>query len=144
VGFFFLFIHLYSPFCTLVFLLLFLPFFYLVFYYPSFLRKKILCSLTVNQHVCSPSLFSKSGPLSSSQFFKTHLISYKKVSPTLKIVRDCNHVNLQPDCKHFFPSPPPLIFHLCFCLCFFCLLWVSSLAYPNLLGTKRFGCCCCS
>jgi hypothetical protein len=20
---------------------------------------------------------------------------------------------------------------------------VSSLAYPNLLGTKRFGCCCC-
>jgi hypothetical protein len=21
---------------------------------------------------------------------------------------------------------------------------VSSLAYPNLLGTKRLGCCCCS
>jgi hypothetical protein len=25
----------------------------------------------------------------------------------------------------------------------FWLLWVSSLAYPNLLGTKRLGCCCC-
>jgi hypothetical protein len=35
------------------------------------------------------------------------------------------------------PSISPL-FHLCFWL-----LWVSSLAYPNLLGTKWFGCCCC-
>jgi hypothetical protein len=25
----------------------------------------------------------------------------------------------------------------------FRLLWVSSLAYLNLLGTKRLGCCCC-
>jgi Flp pilus assembly protein TadB len=25
----------------------------------------------------------------------------------------------------------------------FRLLWVSSLAYPNLFGTKRLGCCCC-
>jgi hypothetical protein len=24
----------------------------------------------------------------------------------------------------------------------FRLLWVSSLAYPNLLGTERLGCCC--
>jgi hypothetical protein len=42
----------------------------------------------------------------------------------------------------FFP-PPPLLFHLCFCL-FFLLLWVSSLSYLNLLGTKRLGgggCC---
>jgi hypothetical protein len=35
-----------------------------------------------------------------------------------------------------------LPFPLCFCLCFSTpsLLWVSSLAYPNLLGTKRLGC----
>jgi hypothetical protein len=26
----------------------------------------------------------------------------------------------------------------------FRLLWFSSLAYPNLLGTKRLGCCCCN
>jgi hypothetical protein len=36
----------------------------------------------------------------------------------------------------FFPLP----FHLYF-VYVFRLLWVSSLAYPNLLGTKRLGCC---
>jgi hypothetical protein len=35
----------------------------------------------------------------------------------------------------------PLLFHPCF-VTVFRLLWVSSLVYPNLLGTKRLGCCC--
>jgi hypothetical protein len=38
-----------------------------------------------------------------------------------------------------------LLFSLLLLLCFvsvFQLLWVSSLTYPNLLGTKRLGCCC--
>jgi low temperature requirement protein LtrA len=26
---------------------------------------------------------------------------------------------------------------------FLWLMWVSSLVCPNLLGTKRLGCCCC-
>jgi hypothetical protein len=39
------------------------------------------------------------------------------------------------------PFIPPLLFHLCFVPVFW-LLGVSSLAYPNLLGTKRIGCCC--
>jgi hypothetical protein len=46
--------------------------------------------------------------------------------------------------------PPPLLFvfycpsFFTFGLClFFRLLWVSSLAYANLLGTKRLGCCRC-
>jgi hypothetical protein len=30
-------------------------------------------------------------------------------------------------------------------LVFMCsILWVSSLAYPNLFGTKKFCCCCCA
>jgi hypothetical protein len=37
----------------------------------------------------------------------------------------------------------PILFHPCF-VSVFRLMWVSSLAYPNLLRTKRFGCCCCS
>jgi hypothetical protein len=36
----------------------------------------------------------------------------------------------------------PLLFHSYF-VSVFRLLWVSSLAYPTLLRTKRFGCCCC-
>jgi hypothetical protein len=40
------------------------------------------------------------------------------------------------------PSFFPLPFHPCF-VSVFRLIWVSSLAYPNLLGTKRLGCCCC-
>jgi hypothetical protein len=35
---------------------------------------------------------------------------------------------------------PPYFLPL-FCLCFQ-LVWVSSLAYPKLLGTKMLGCCC--
>jgi hypothetical protein len=53
----------------------------------------------------------------------------------------------------FLPFPPfligflspfvsPLLFHPCF-VSVFLLMWVSSLAYPNLLGTKRLGWCCC-
>jgi hypothetical protein len=34
----------------------------------------------------------------------------------------------------------PLLIHPCF-VSVFRLMWVSSLTYPNLLGTKRFGCC---
>jgi hypothetical protein len=34
----------------------------------------------------------------------------------------------------------PLLIHPCF-VSVFRLLWVSSLTYPNLLGTKKFGCC---
>jgi hypothetical protein len=35
-------------------------------------------------------------------------------------------------------------FHLCFCLCFSGLVgWLFlSLTYPNLVATKRLGCCC--
>jgi hypothetical protein len=40
----------------------------------------------------------------------------------------------------FFLCPPPP-FNLVLPL-FFWLLWVSSVAYPNLLGTKRLDCCC--
>jgi hypothetical protein len=43
--------------------------------------------------------------------------------------------------KFLLPFPPfsvcfllPFFFHLCFCLCFFLLVWVSSLAYPNMLS----------
>jgi hypothetical protein len=38
----------------------------------------------------------------------------------------------------------PLLFHLCgfVFVSIFQLIWVSSLAYPNLHGTKRYGCCC--
>jgi hypothetical protein len=36
----------------------------------------------------------------------------------------------------------PLLFHLCFVVVFR-LVWVSSLAYPNLLRIKKLGCCCC-
>jgi hypothetical protein len=36
----------------------------------------------------------------------------------------------------------PLSFSPLFCPCFLAHV-VSSLAYPNLLGTKRLGCCCC-
>jgi hypothetical protein len=35
-----------------------------------------------------------------------------------------------------------LLFHSCFVPVFFSYV-VSSLAYPNLLGNKRLGCCCC-
>jgi hypothetical protein len=38
------------------------------------------------------------------------------------------------------------VFPLLFRHCFIPVSWahvVSSLAYPNLLGTKRLGCCCC-
>jgi hypothetical protein len=35
----------------------------------------------------------------------------------------------------------PLLFHFCF-VSIFRFLWVSSLAHPNLLETKRLGCCC--
>jgi hypothetical protein len=35
-----------------------------------------------------------------------------------------------------------LIFHSCFVPVFFAHV-VSSLAYPNLLGNKMLGCCCC-
>jgi hypothetical protein len=35
-----------------------------------------------------------------------------------------------------------LLFHFCFVPFFFAYV-VSSLAYPNLLGNKMFGCCCC-
>jgi hypothetical protein len=41
---------------------------------------------------------------------------------------------------------PSFIFPLLFRHCFIsiCLAHVvSSLAYPNLLGTKKLGCCCC-
>jgi hypothetical protein len=41
------------------------------------------------------------------------------------------------------PSSSSLLFHLYFILPLFFLLGVSSLAYPNLLGTKMIGCCCC-
>jgi hypothetical protein len=40
----------------------------------------------------------------------------------------------------------PLVSPLLFCSCFvpfFLSHVVSSLAYPNLLGIKRLGCCCC-
>jgi hypothetical protein len=40
-----------------------------------------------------------------------------------------------------FLSPPPFFSPL-FCLDFW-LLWVSTLDYPNLLGTIRLGCYCC-
>jgi hypothetical protein len=49
----------------------------------------------------------------------------------------------------FFIFPLPLfwfvflstsLFHLYF-VSVFMLLWVSSVAYPNLLGTKMLGCC---
>jgi hypothetical protein len=39
------------------------------------------------------------------------------------------------------PFVSPLLFHPCF-VSVFRLMWVSFLAYPNLLGTKRLGCCC--
>jgi hypothetical protein len=39
------------------------------------------------------------------------------------------------------PSFPPS-FHPCFVPIFLAHV-VSSLAYPNLLGTKKLGCCCC-
>jgi hypothetical protein len=44
-----------------------------------------------------------------------------------------------------FGSFSDLPFVLCFCLCFSAHLGfiLSSLAYPNLLGTKRLDCCCC-
>jgi hypothetical protein len=42
----------------------------------------------------------------------------------------------------FIALPFPLLFHLCF-VSVSRLPWVSSPAYPNLLGTKRLGCCCC-
>jgi hypothetical protein len=44
----------------------------------------------------------------------------------------------------FFIAVPcfPLPFHLCF-VSVFQLLWVSSLAYPNMVETKMFDCCCC-
>jgi hypothetical protein len=38
------------------------------------------------------------------------------------------------------PSFFPFFLHLLFVFVFQ-LLWISSLAYPNLLGTKRLGCC---
>jgi hypothetical protein len=36
------------------------------------------------------------------------------------------------------------LFYFCTFVFFsvFRVIWVSSLAYPNLFGTKRFGCCC--
>jgi hypothetical protein len=40
-------------------------------------------------------------------------------------------------CLFFFP----LLFHPCF-VSIFWLMWISSLVYPNLLGTKRLDCCC--
>jgi hypothetical protein len=42
------------------------------------------------------------------------------------------------------PFLSPLPFHLCgfIFVSVFQLLWVSSVAYPNLLGTKRHGCYC--
>jgi hypothetical protein len=49
----------------------------------------------INQYFYNPSKLLKSGSLSSSEFAKTHLVSYKKVSPTLKIVRGCKHIDLQ-------------------------------------------------
>jgi hypothetical protein len=36
----------------------------------------------------------------------------------------------------------PLLFRHCFIPVSLALV-ISSLAYPNLLGTKRLGCCCC-
>jgi hypothetical protein len=41
------------------------------------------------------------------------------------------------------PFISPLLFHPCFVSVFW-LMRVSSLAYPNLLETKRLGCCCCN
>jgi hypothetical protein len=43
---------------------------------------------------------------------------------------------------YFNPLPPPPPFSPLFFFVFR-LLWISSLAYPNLLGTKRLSCCCC-
>jgi hypothetical protein len=40
------------------------------------------------------------------------------------------------------PFVSSLLFHPCFVFVFR-LMWVSSLAYPNVLGTKRLGGCCC-
>jgi hypothetical protein len=34
-------------------------------------------------------------------------------------------------------------FFIAFCFSFFFAHVVSSLAYPNLLGNKKLGCCCC-
>jgi hypothetical protein len=37
----------------------------------------------------------------------------------------------------------PLLFRHCFILVSLAHV-VSALGYPNLLGTKRLGCCCCN
>jgi hypothetical protein len=57
-----------------------------------------------NRCICSPSQFLSLGPLSVSQFFKTHVISRKKMSLTLKIVRDYKHLDLEHCCIEFFPN----------------------------------------
>jgi hypothetical protein len=36
-----------------------------------------------------------------------------------------------------------LVFFIALCFSFFFAHVVSSLAYPNLLGNKKLGCCCC-
>jgi hypothetical protein len=38
-------------------------------------------------------------------------------------------------------SPPPLFFFTFVFASVFWLLWVSSLAFPNLVRTKKLGCC---
>jgi hypothetical protein len=42
-----------------------------------------------------------------------------------------------------FLSPFVFCFFIALCFSFFFAHVVSSLAYPNLLGNKKLGCCCC-
>jgi hypothetical protein len=44
-------------------------------------------------------------------------------------------------CFSFFIPFPPLFSCLFFISAFWLIMWVSCLAYPTLLGTKRLGCC---